>query len=124
MGVYLPDGLLQYQNVARIDAEGIELEINGRPWNWLEATASYALQRSRDNSSDGLLENSPEQLAKLRFAVPLGRKVDISSGMQYTSRRETLAEAWVTPVYLADFTLVSKNLFRNFDFRAGPAQCV
>ena len=30
-------------------------------------------------------------LAKLRFAVPLGRKFDLSSGMQYESSRGTLA---------------------------------
>jgi iron complex outermembrane receptor protein len=119
LGMYLPDGLLQYQNSGRIEAEGLELEINGRPWDWLEATASYAVQRSRENSSDGLLDNSPEQLAKLRFATPLGRRFDLSSGMHYQSRRETLAGNWVTPVYLADFTLTSKRLLPNLDFRLG-----
>ncbi len=112
-------GLPQYQNVGKIQAEGIELEINGRPTNWLEATASYAVQRSRDNSADGILNNSPEHLAKLRFAVPLGRKFDLSSGMQYESSRRTVASNWVTPVYLADFTLTSKHLLRNFDMRLG-----
>jgi iron complex outermembrane receptor protein len=116
VGVYLPDGLLQYQNTSTIHAEGVELEINGRPTRWLEATASYALQRSRD---DTILENSPEHLAKLRFAVPLGRKFDLSSGMQYQSSRGTLAGASVTPAYLADFTLTSKHLLRNFDVRLG-----
>jgi outer membrane receptor protein involved in Fe transport len=119
LGEYLPDGLLQYQNDGRIQAEGLELEINGRPTSWLEATASYSFQRSRDHSSDGILDNSPEQLAKLRFAVPIGRHFDLSSGMQYQSSRETLASNWVTPVYLADFTLASKHLLRNFDFRLG-----
>jgi outer membrane receptor protein involved in Fe transport len=117
LGVYLPDGLLQYQNADRIVAEGIELEVNGRPWDWLEATASYALQRSRDDT--GILENSPGHLAKLRFAVPLGRKFDFTSGMQYESMRRTLAGNWVTPVYLADFTLASKHLLPNLDIRLG-----
>jgi iron complex outermembrane receptor protein len=117
-GVLLADGLLQYQNIGTVHAEGLELEINGRPWNWLEATASYAVQRSRDNNGDGL-ENSPSQLAKLRFAVPLGRRFDLSSGMQYESARQTLQDNWVTPVYLADFTLTSKRLLRNFDMRLG-----
>ena len=116
LGVYLPDGLLQYQNTPGIRAEGVELEINGRPWNWLEATASYAVQRSRDDSA---LENSPEHLAKLHFAVPLGRKFDLSSGMQYQSSRWTLAGNSLKPVYLADFTLTSKHLLRDFDVRLG-----
>jgi iron complex outermembrane receptor protein len=116
VGVPLPDGLIQYQNDDRIHAEGVEIEINGRPANWLEATASYALQWTRD---DTFLENSPQHLAKLRFAIPLGRRFDLSSGMQYQSSRLTLAGTTVAPVYLADFTLSSKHLLRNFDFRLG-----
>ncbi len=116
VGVALPDGLIQYQNDDRIQAEGVELEINGRPANWIEATASYALQSTRDET---LLENSPQHLAKLRFAVPLGRKFDLSSGMQYQSSRGTLAGNTLPPLYLADFTLTSKHLFPDFDFRLG-----
>jgi TonB family protein len=116
VAVPLPDRLIQYQNDAKIEAEGIELEINGRPANWLEATASYALQWSRDET---FLENSPQHLAKLRFAAPLGRKFDISSGMQYQSSRLTLAGTTLPPVYLADFTLTSKHLLRDFDVRFG-----
>jgi outer membrane receptor for ferrienterochelin and colicins len=116
IGVALRDGLIQYKNDSRIQAEGVELEINGRPTNWLEATASYALQWTRD---DTFLENSPQHLAKLRFAMPLGRKFDLSSGMQYQSSRGTLAGNTVAPVYLADFTLTSKHLLPAFDFRIG-----
>jgi outer membrane receptor protein involved in Fe transport len=116
VGVYLPDGLLQYQNSFGIRAEGLELEINGRPTNWLEVTASYALQQSRDESA---LENSPEHLAKLRFALPLGRKFDVSSGMQYESSRWTLAGNSLKPLYLADFTLTTKRLLRDCDVRLG-----
>jgi outer membrane receptor protein involved in Fe transport len=117
LGVPLPDGLIQYQNDGRIQAQGVEAEINGRPTNWLEATASYAVQWSHDTT--GLLENSPRHLAKLRFARPLGRKLDLSAGMQYQSSSLTLAGNTLPPVYLADFTLSSKHLLRNFDFRLG-----
>jgi len=119
LGVNLPDGLIQYQNDNTIEAEGVEFEINGRPTDWLEATASYAVQRSHDSIGAPTLENSPANLAKLRFAVPLGRKFDLSSGMQYESSRFTVAKNSVRPVYLADFTLVSKHLLRDFDVRLG-----
>ncbi len=115
-GVALPNGLIQYQNDSKIQAEGVEIEVNGRPTNWLEATASYAVQWSRD---DTFLENSPQHLAKLRFALPLGRKFDLSSGMQYQSSRVTVAGNTLPPVYLADFTLTSKHLLPDFDFRIG-----
>jgi iron complex outermembrane receptor protein len=116
VGVYLPNGLLQYQNSSLIRAAGLEFEINGRPANWLEATASYAVQQARDT---GALENSPQHLAKLRLALPLGRKFDLSSSMQYESSRGTLAGNSLQPVYLADFTLTSKHLLRDLDVRLG-----
>jgi outer membrane receptor protein involved in Fe transport len=119
LGVGLPDGLIQFQNTRKIQAKGVEVEINGRPTDWLEATASVAVQRARDYDADGILEDSPDYLAKLHFAVPLGRKFDLSSGMQYESAARTLAGNSVKPIYLGDFTLTSKHLFRDFDVRIG-----
>jgi hypothetical protein len=80
---------------------------------------SYALQRSDDHDGDGRLFNSPDHLAKLRFAIPLGRRVDASSSMQYMSARLSFGQALVKPVYLADFTLTTKQLLPNLDFRVG-----
>jgi len=117
-GLALPDGLIQYQNAGTIQAEGVELEINGRPAHWLEATASYALQRSRLVGNE-ILPNSPSQLGKVRFAVPLGRRLDLSGGIQTESSRMTLAANQLPPFCLADFTITSKRLLRNFDFRFG-----
>jgi outer membrane receptor for ferrienterochelin and colicins len=118
-GVILQDGLLQYQNLGTVEAEGLDLEINGRPWGWLDATASYAVQHARGDGGDNILANSPMHLAKLRFAVPLGQKFDLSSSMQYESSRETLANNALPPVYIADFTLTSKHLLGDFDVRLG-----
>src|SRR6185503_10022025 len=66
-------GLFQVQNHGSVHADGVEIELNGRPFPWLEATASYAFQKSNDYDGDGVLENSPQHLAKLRFAAPLGK---------------------------------------------------
>jgi len=118
-GVYTTAGLIQTQNTGQIHATGLEIEMNGRPAEWLEATASYAIQRSTDDIAKAGLPNSPDHLAKLRFAVPLGRKFDASSGMQYYSSRLTLAGARVRDVYLADFTLTSHRLLPNFDIQFG-----
>ena len=115
----LPDGLSQVQNHGKIHTSGFEIELNGRPFSWLEATASYAFQKSNDFDADSILENSPDHLAKLRFAIPMGRKFDASSSMQYYSTRRTLAGNFVPPVYLADFTITSKQLFPNFDVQFG-----
>jgi outer membrane receptor protein involved in Fe transport len=118
-GVYTDGGLVQVQNLGKIHANGVEIEINGRPFPWLEAAASYAFQKSHDFDVAVVLESSPDHLAKLRFAIPLGRKFDAASSMQYYSSRRTLAGASVTPVFLADFTVTSKNLLPYFDIRLG-----
>jgi TonB dependent receptor len=110
---------LQYQNIGKISAAGGEVELAGRPFDWLEAVGSYALQESTDHDEDGTLENSPRHLAKLRFAVPMGRKLQASSGMQYQSSRRSLVGTWVRPVYLADLTATSRGLLPNFDIRFG-----
>jgi outer membrane receptor for ferrienterochelin and colicins len=118
LGVYTDSGLIQYQNVGQINATGLEIELNGRPAAWLEAAASYAIQKSKDVDGDRFA-NSPSHLAKLRFAIPLGRKFDVSSGMQYYSSRGTLADATVGPVYLADVTITTKRLLPNLDIQFG-----
>ena len=119
VGVFTDAGLIQYQNTGNIHATGLEIEINGRPSGWLEATASYAIEKTTDPDGEGTFENSPVHVAKVRFAVPLGRKFDASSSMQYYSSRRTLGGADVSPVYLADFTLTSKRLLPNFDVQLG-----
>jgi outer membrane receptor protein involved in Fe transport len=119
VGVFTGAGVIQYQNLGRIHSTGFEIEINGQPATWLEAVASYAIQRSADNDPDGKLENSPPHVAKLRFAVPFKRRFDLSSGMQYFSSRRTLAGAYVSPVYLADFTVTSQRLLPNLDVQFG-----
>jgi outer membrane receptor protein involved in Fe transport len=81
-----------------------------------ETSASYAIQRF---DKDGRLENSPDHVAKARFAVPLGRKWDASSSMQCYSSRPALGGLSVPPVYLADFTITCRRLLPNLDLQFG-----
>lgn len=118
-GVPAAGGLIEYENQSALRAGGVELETNGKIASWLEATASYALQQTKNLGDNSILENSPEHLAKLHFAVPLGRKFMLSSGMQYNGVRISLAQQAVGAYYLADFTLTSRNWLRNFDFTLG-----
>jgi outer membrane receptor protein involved in Fe transport len=119
VGVYTPEGLVQYQNVGRIHASGFEIEMDSRLLRErLAFTASYALQQSRDDVADAVLSNSPDTVVKLRFALPLGRRLKAASLMQYQSIRTTLTGASLTSVYLADFTFTSR-LLPNLDIQFG-----
>jgi outer membrane receptor protein involved in Fe transport len=115
--VFTPSGLGQTQNSGVIHAKGFEMELQAKPTTWLDATASYAIQAADTDLAN--LPNSPQHLAKVHFALPLGRKFDLSSGMQYISSRETLDSASVKRAYLADFTISSRRLLANFDVRSG-----
>ena len=117
VGIYTPNGVVQYQNVGKIHASGFEIEMDSRPRGNLQVTASYAFQKSRDAIADAPLSNSPDHVAKLRFAVPLGRRLEAASLMQYHSRRATLAGATLRPVYLADFVFTSRRLLPNLDIQ-------
>lgn len=119
VGVYTDSGLLQTQNAGGIHAMGFEIEASARPVKWLQGSASYSIQQSRDEDLGSSLVNSPTHMAKLRLAVPLGRFFDLSNSMQYYSSRKTLANASVDPLYLSDFTLTSKRLFSNVDLTFG-----
>jgi outer membrane receptor for ferrienterochelin and colicins len=119
VSVYTPSGVAQTQNAGKLHAAGFEVAVEARPASWLDATGSYSVQSASYEQYSTTLPNSPAHLAKLHFAVPLGPKFDLSSGMQYISSRETLAGASLRPVYLADFTASSHRLSSNFDVRAG-----
>ena len=117
--VYTDRGVIQFQNQGGVHAAGLEWEINGQPLEWLETTASYAIQRATDSLSGVPLPNSASQQAKLRFAVPIGRKLYASSSLRADSARKTLAGDSLDPLVLADFTFSTRGLLRNFDLQFG-----
>ena len=117
---YLDAGLQQFQNVDNADSKGIEFELSAKPWGRIEATASIALQRAVDGLTGSRLPNSPRQVGKLRMALPVLRnKLMLSSSAQYLGSRGTLAGDSVSPVFLADITATTNQLFPEFDLQAG-----
>ncbi|HLK50899.1 MAG TPA: TonB-dependent receptor [Bryobacteraceae bacterium] len=118
-GAYNDNGLIQFQNLGGVHAAGVEWEINGHPLDRVEVSASYAVQRATDALTGAWLPNSANQQAKLRLAVPVGRKLYVSSSMRAFSSRKTMAGALLDPAALADFTLSTRGIWRNFDVQFG-----
>ena len=115
-----PAGLLQYQNTDSIRASGVEVEINGHPAPWLEIAASMAVQRAVNSAHNYPLANSPGQIGKLRFSVPLfNKRLSLASAMQYMGSRQTLDSVSVPPVFLHDITISAKRLPGNLELQAG-----
>ena len=115
-GVELPSGLIQYQNDSGFRPRASSWRSTGvrRPGS-KRPPATRSSGRATTRSSKTRRSTWPSCASQ----TPLGRKFDISGGMHYQSSRGTLAGNVVNPVYLADFTLTSKRLLRDFDVRLG-----
>jgi len=120
VAAYTPSGLLQYQNAADIHASGVELEFNGHPAPWLEFVTSWAMQRAVYSRPSYPLPNSPGQIGKLHFSVPLfTNRFSLASGIQYMGSRQTLDGVELPPVFLHDITISAKRLPGNLELQAG-----
>jgi len=113
-------GLLQYQNVARANARGIEGELSGKPYRWIETTASLAVQRATDGVTHAVLPNSPGWVAKFRSATPLLKDhLRAAAALQYLSARTTLAGAVVPSYWLTDLTFTTNRIHPDYDVQFG-----
>jgi len=120
VGEYTADGEVQYRNAGRDRALGLEMELNGHPVRWLEMVASLAVQRAVNSDQNYPLANSPGQIGKLRFSVPLfTHRLSLASGSQYLGSRQTLYSATLPSLFLTDLTVNTSRVTSNFDFQAG-----
>jgi outer membrane receptor for ferrienterochelin and colicins len=118
--IYVGPGFKLYQNTNNVGSTGVEFELSGKAWNRLEATASLALQRAVNNTTGDRLANSPGQVGKLRFALPVLRdKLTLSSSAQSLGSRRTLIGDSVSPVFLVDATATTNRLLDQFDLQFG-----
>ena len=66
------DGLVQYQNVSRYNAKGVEFELNGHAWKGLEGAASVALEDLNKTSATARVA---AQFAQSPRQTPTGRSL-------------------------------------------------
>ena len=108
-----------FQNVGRVNAEGIELELEGHYPRGLTARISYALQRAEDDSTGLELSNSPRHLAKGSLIAPLYKdKIFAGVDLQYTGSVLTNTRQREDDYLLANVTLFSRNLAPGLELSA------
>lgn len=113
-------GWLQYRNGDRSAANGVELEVNGKPVEWLKTTASLALQHTTEMPEGTIPSNSPSRVAKLSGAIPVARKkLQAAASLEYLSTRRTVSFAQVPSLWLANLTLTTNHLHPDFDIQVG-----
>ena len=117
--ITLDDGAQQYRNVAGYRATGGEMELSGKLWEKLEASASLAVQQATAGSPAVPLANSPRQVGKLRLGAPLWRNRLLLAGTwQFVSARRAWSGDRLGGTLLTDAT-ATVRLNTRFDVQAG-----
>ena len=117
--VTLAGGAQQYRNIAGYTATGGELELAGRFWQGVEASAALSQQQALGSEPATTLANSPRQVGKLRFAAPVCRdRLVVAGNWQFLSARRSWTGDRLGGAVLTDAT-ATLRLTRRFDLQAG-----
>jgi outer membrane receptor protein involved in Fe transport len=113
------DGLLQFRNMDRATARGVELEFE-RAWNGgARLRTSYSWQRAFDDATGMALANSPRHLFKLNVSAPLpARAMRAAFEAQYVSSRNTLRDR-IGGYWLTNANLGSTRLAQGLELSLG-----
>jgi iron complex outermembrane receptor protein len=95
-----------------VHGKGLEFQLSEkRPSGW-EGRLSYTVQDARSQLDGDTLTNSPKHMAKINLIAPLwSKKLFASFEGQEVSRRETVKETSVGGFFVANATLLSKDMF-------------
>lgn len=116
----LSSGGVQFQNLGRARATGVEGEILARPSGLFELVASLAVQSAVNGETGDRLANSPNVIAQWRAAAPLfTRRLTLTLAWRYLSSRLNRAGEPAPGVPVLDGTLTTNRLHRNFDVQFG-----
>jgi outer membrane receptor protein involved in Fe transport len=111
-------GHVEYTNEDALHTEGLEFEISGKNRRGLLGKASYSIQNTKDPTG-AIVPNSPHQLGKANFSVPLWRQKFFGSVEgQYTSRRTSVAGPVLGGFGLVNATFLARHLTNQFDISA------
>jgi outer membrane receptor for ferrienterochelin and colicins len=118
--VLVNGGLQQYQNTDPIQANGFELEAKAKLASGFQFDASLAVQKTSGDAGALVKVNSPVRVGKLLLDSPVWRNHwSLSGGLQYLSRRLTLAGSYVSPVYLVNISAVARRLPGDLELNVG-----
>ena len=112
-------GAVTLRNAEAIRARGMEVEVEGKLASGFEGRLSYTFQQATNRMTGEVLTNSPRHLGKLNLSAPMVKnKLFASLGLQYVSRRRTLARQPgrdAQAYWLPTITLFSPKLMKSLD---------
>jgi outer membrane receptor for ferrienterochelin and colicins len=114
--VFTPAALLQYVNAERVNSTGLSLELSLRLPAGAAIETNLDIQRSVFGGG-AALPNSPGQVGKLRFSLPLWRdRLTFGAGVQAVGDRITYAGATLPWVVLPEVYLTTKPSAAGLQF--------
>lgn len=114
------DDLLVFKNLKNVEANGFEVELEGKWPKGIECRLSYCLQEARDEDTDSILTNSPQHMTKLNVIFPLIEdKLFLGTEFRYMSSRKTLKGSDADDVFITNVTLFSQHLMKGLELSAG-----
>lgn len=114
------DNLMVFENMEKVEAKGLELELDGKWPRGFESRISYCLQEARDEETGSILTNSPKHMAKLNLIFPIIEdQLFLGADIQYLSSRKTLKANDADDALVANLTLLSQHLLKGLELSAG-----
>ena len=113
------DKQLYYVNIDSARSKGAEFEAEWLPDNGSSFKASVSLQNAQNDVTGEWLGNSPRQLFKLNYAMPLWRDwLRAGIDYQFTSRRRTTRGAEIGGFGLLNLTLLGYSFGKRLELSA------
>lgn len=109
------DSLLQFHNISKAKSLGFETELNYFPKTNLRFYISYTNHNSINEQTELKLTNSPSQIFKFGFVLPVSNLFTAGFDLYFERSRKTLGDLATTPYWLANLNLTS---FRISDIAA------
>jgi iron complex outermembrane receptor protein len=107
------DSLLQFRNVSKVKAKGIELGLNARLKMGLWGYVNYIFQNAEDAELKEELTNSPSHIMKIGFSCPVMKYLYVAAELLCETERITVHETTTDPYLLANVHLSTKPLFNH-----------
>jgi len=113
-----PDtGVLVFKNTDKVEAKGLEFELEWIGDGGYRAKASYTVQNAKDQTDHSSLVNSPTHLVKVNLTLPIwSDRVFAGIEEQFMSSRRTLTGAKTGGVYITNLTLFSQKIVKKLEF--------
>ena len=105
------DGLLQFGNISKVKARGLELGINARLKMGLWGYVNYIFQNAEDAELKEKLTNSPSDIIKIGFTCPVMKYLYAAAELLCETERITVHETKTDPYLSANVHLSTKPLF-------------